>query len=274
MSFVLILLIQKGFSGYKAKEGQRSIYNFFKPINNQLGSDKEETEWDSDIYNNMDNNDLLQIDETDEIEKSTWQIDQNSNAVHAKMCSGIAKKGSICNKCHYIQSDKMLCNRIIQKMLSLENIKFTPKFYWYNSSLKNYLQNIDLYPTSNPWIILAIKAINRAFKDLPIFLGLCKMITRNKAKQNIKYNEAFTNFLVILGSISPRALDLFHQNLEGKNNTKLKPQLKYSSTLQCIIGSVLSKEETHISIYSDIPNVIGTLNHQIELLKQFAHIFY
>ncbi|CAG8848498.1 4590_t:CDS:2, partial [Gigaspora margarita] len=40
------------------------------------------------------------------------------------------------------------------------------------------------------------------------------------------------------------------------DNTKLKPQLRYSSILGCIIGSILLKEETCINIYSDIPNVI------------------
>ncbi|CAG8837347.1 39737_t:CDS:1, partial [Gigaspora margarita] len=55
-------------SGCKAKEGQRSSYNFFKPINNQLGSNNEKMN-SSDIYNNMDNYNLLQIDETDEIEE-------------------------------------------------------------------------------------------------------------------------------------------------------------------------------------------------------------
>lgn len=38
---------------------------------------------------------------------------------------------------------------------------------------------------------------------------------KNKGKQNIKYSEEFTNFLVILGGFSTRALDLFRQNLEG-----------------------------------------------------------
>ncbi len=32
---------------------------------------------------------------------------------------------------------------------------------------------------------------------------------KNKGKQNMKYNEEFTNFLVLLGSISFKALDLF-----------------------------------------------------------------
>lgn len=39
---------------------------------------------------------------------------------------------------------------------------------------------------------------------------------KNKGKQNIKYSEEFTNFLVILGGFSTRALDLFRQNLEGR----------------------------------------------------------
>ncbi|CAG8601924.1 15869_t:CDS:2, partial [Gigaspora rosea] len=201
-----------------------------------INSKRVETEWDSDIYDNMDDDDLLPIDETNEIEK--------------------------------------------------KNIKFTSKFYWENSALKNYLQNIDLRDiwnllnndnedqTSNPWIILANKAINGAFKDSPIFLELCKVMSdaaeqkaKNKGKQNMKYNEAFTNFLVILRSISPRALDLFRQNLEGRDNTKLKLQLKYFSTIGCIIGSVLLKEETHISIYSDIPNVIANIKSSNRVTK-------
>jgi hypothetical protein len=39
---------------------------------------------------------------------------------------------------------------------------------------------------------------------------------KNNGKQNIKYSEEFTNFLVILGGFSTRALDLFRQNLEGR----------------------------------------------------------
>ncbi|RHZ90226.1 hypothetical protein Glove_2g65 [Diversispora epigaea] len=40
------------------------------------------------------------------------------------------------------------------------------------------------------------------------------------------------------------------------DNTKLKPSLQYSSQLGCIIGSILSQEETKINAYSDIPKVI------------------
>jgi hypothetical protein len=39
---------------------------------------------------------------------------------------------------------------------------------------------------------------------------------KNKCKKNLKYNDEFTSFLVILGGFSSRALDLFRQNLEGR----------------------------------------------------------
>jgi hypothetical protein len=46
--------------------------------------------------------------------------------------------------------------------------------------------------------------------------------SKSKSKQNMKYCEEFTNFLVLLGSISPRALDLFRQNLEGRTIQSLR----------------------------------------------------
>ncbi|PKC08011.1 hypothetical protein RhiirA5_417479 [Rhizophagus irregularis] len=319
-----------------------------------------DNEWDSDIYDDMDDDDLLQIDEAEEGEinedvdtlltddeflsdtnksekrlickglqseqisnyikrtlaqfgssqRSTWQIDQNSCAVHAKTCSGFAEN---------------------------ENVKFTPKFYWENSPLKSHLQNFDLREiwnslnndnenknnqTPNSWIILADKAINGAFKDTPVFSGLCKVMSeaaerkaKNKSKQNMKYSEEFTSFLILLGNISSRALDLFRQNLEGRgiqslrklrrnsedyltdpdlcfenvarfkqlldtirydgliaamtDNTKLKSQLKYSSTFGCIIGSIFSKEETYVNVYSDIPKIIKSSNGIAKVVRVY-----
>ncbi|CAG8800317.1 26195_t:CDS:2, partial [Gigaspora margarita] len=104
----------------------------------------------------------------------------------------------------------------------------------------------------------------------------------------MKYTDKFTNFLIILESISPRALDLFCQDLEGRgiqslrklryNNEdyltdpdlcfkNLKSQLRYSSTLGCIVGSTLLKEETCINIYSDIPNVITKIKSSNRIAK-------
>ncbi|RHZ83152.1 hypothetical protein Glove_99g217 [Diversispora epigaea] len=123
--------------------------------------------------------------------------------------------------------------------------------------------------------------------------------------RNLQYSEEFTNFLIVLGTISSRALELFRQNLVGRSiqgirklranssdiltnpdlcfenvirfkrfldkinykgpiaamsdNTKLKPSLRYSSQLGCIVGSILSNEETKIQAYDDIPRIINSI---------------
>ena len=46
--------------GCKADEGQTTIYNWFHP--KEVEQVKEEEEYDSDVYDNMDENDLMQID--------------------------------------------------------------------------------------------------------------------------------------------------------------------------------------------------------------------
>lgn len=117
-----------------------------------------------------------------------------------------------------------------------ENIKHTPLFWFENDPMKKYLQNTDLLQIwnvikgdesssidSNVWLILADKAMKGAFNDKPVFTGLCHIMVqaylrkeKDAGRQNLKYSEEFTNFLVILASISNRALDLFRQNLEGR----------------------------------------------------------
>jgi hypothetical protein len=118
-----------------------------------------------------------------------------------------------------------------------ENVRFTPKFYWEDNILKKHLKNSHLRDiwnllnddsdcddnSSKVWITLADKALQGAFNHKPIFVGLCEVMNdaaerkiKNNGKQNIKYSEEFTNFLVILGGFSTRALDLFRQNLEGR----------------------------------------------------------
>ena len=67
-------------------------------------------------------------------------------------------------------------------------------------------------------------AIKGAFNDKPVFTELCHVMVqaylqkeKDTGKQNLKYPEEFTNFLVILASFSNRVLDLFRQNLEGRS---------------------------------------------------------
>ena len=51
------------------------------------------------------------------------------------------------------------------------------------------------------------------------------------------------------------------------DNTKLKPRLRYSSQMGCIIGSTLSNEETDIKIYSNIPTVINNIKEHNAIAK-------
>ncbi|CAG8591445.1 21302_t:CDS:2, partial [Gigaspora rosea] len=51
-------------SGCKANEGQRTIYNWFQPVKQNECIEKED-KYDSDIYDNMDNDDLIQVNEID-----------------------------------------------------------------------------------------------------------------------------------------------------------------------------------------------------------------
>ncbi|EXX71932.1 hypothetical protein RirG_074070 [Rhizophagus irregularis DAOM 197198w] len=264
--------------------------------------------------------------------ESIWQIDRPSNAVRAKACTGIAERGNICTECSYIRYNQALCNKIARPLPLSSNIKFTPKHYWEDNPLKRCLKNCDLRDIwnilnnesenqqENPWIALADKALKGAFKDKPIFTGLCEVMgdaierkMKNKSKRNLKYSDEFTSFLTILGGISSRALDLFRQNLEGRtiqsirqlrrndddyltnpelcyenvarvkrlidtvnyngpicamtDNTKLKPRLRYSPNLGCIIGSTLSNEETTVNIYNDIPKIINNVKSENGIAK-------
>ena len=51
------------------------------------------------------------------------------------------------------------------------------------------------------------------------------------------------------------------------DNTKLKPALRYHSGLGCIIGSILSIEETKINSYKDIPTVINNIKMKKAIAK-------
>ncbi|RHZ84762.1 hypothetical protein Glove_76g17 [Diversispora epigaea] len=227
----------------------------------------------------------------------------------------------LCIECKNLKSNAKLVNRVRVTKPDEKNLKFIPNWYFENDKLKKYLKNGDLLTiwniiknnnnstNSNLWITIATKGLKGAFNNLDTFKGLCNIMCqvidrkeKGKETQNLQYSEEFTSFLVILGTISPQALDLFCQNLVGRSiqsirqlrmnlndmltnpdlcfenvarfkrfldkinykgpiaamsdNTKLKPSLRYSSQLGCIIGSTLSQEETKINAYSDIPKVI------------------
>ncbi|RGB32097.1 hypothetical protein C1646_763278 [Rhizophagus diaphanus] len=222
--------------------------------------------------------------------ESQWHVDKDCITVCAKECTGYFDSGkTICNEYYLLKYNPILSYRLTIPKLAPENLKFIPKFYFENNSLKKHLQNQDLreiwsvikdnYDTSI-WITLDNKATNGAFKEKPVFTGLCKVMIQaairkdnNKGKHNIQYNEDFTNFLIILESFSTRALDLFCQNLEGRpivamsNNTKLKPALRYNPVLGCIVGSTLSTEQTKINKYKDIQPIINNIKTKKAIAK-------
>ena len=51
------------------------------------------------------------------------------------------------------------------------------------------------------------------------------------------------------------------------DNTKLKPCLRYSSQLGCIVGSILPNDQTKVDIYGDIPKIINNIKNQIAIAK-------
>jgi hypothetical protein len=148
-------------------------------------------------------------------------------------CEGYTNQ-NICNNCLSLKCNKILQNRIAIVKPPISKLKYTPKHYFENDPLKNYLKYSDLTiiwsmikdnesnTASDVWIKLAEKGIQGAFDKKPVFEGLCNVMLqavirkeKNISTRNLKYTEEFKNFLVILGTYSPRVLDLFRQNLEG-----------------------------------------------------------
>ncbi|RHZ57144.1 hypothetical protein Glove_393g20 [Diversispora epigaea] len=262
--------------------------------------------------------------------EAEWKIDREGFCVRGKNCNGEYINNYLCIECKNLKSNAKLVNRVRVTKPDEKNLKFTPNWYFENDKLKKYLKNGDLLTiwniiknnnnstNSNLWITIATKGLKGAFNNLDTFKGLCNIMCqvidrkeKGKGTQNLQYSEEFTSFLVILGTISPRALDLFRQNLVGRSiqsirqlrmnsndmltnpdlcfenvarfkrfldkinykgpiaamsdNTKLKPSLRYSSQLGCIIGSTLSQEETKINAYSDIPKVIQLIKDKNEI---------
>ncbi|CAB4438413.1 unnamed protein product [Rhizophagus irregularis] len=109
------------------------------------------------------------------------------NCVRAKTCTGFAERSNICNNCNSLHLNKNLSNKIRKKIPLPSNIKFTPKHYWEDNALKKYLQNVDLHTvwnllnndrennTANSWITIADLALKEAFKEQPVFMGLCEV---------------------------------------------------------------------------------------------------
>jgi hypothetical protein len=141
--------------------------------------------------------------------------------------------GQTCSPCFSIRHNSCFLNRVQATVPDPKNIKFTPTFYFNNNPLLMYLKNTNINQLNGLlgaenstsvafWTELAGKAACGVFEEKPVFKGLCyimlqmaKREEQDKGLQNIKYTDEILNFFVILGSISPKALDLFRQNLAG-----------------------------------------------------------
>ena len=151
--------------------------------------------------------------------------------VRSTECERFAEQ-DICNACLALSNDKRFRNSVARPTPTSENRKFVPKYYLKTNALVNHLQHTDvrelhqlLTDKSNGldsdsdfsfWQMLANKASQGAFDKKPVFKGLCqimlqvsKALEANKGKQGLRYSTEFTNFLVILRSISPKSLELF-----------------------------------------------------------------
>ncbi|CAI2192067.1 16172_t:CDS:2, partial [Funneliformis geosporum] len=107
---------------------------------------EEKEEYDSDIYDNMNDDDLIQVDEDNENE-------QNQEEFSVKFSR---KKLNFNQKGHLLPLSS--------------NIKFTLKYYWEDNPLKKYLQN----------------SIKGAFKNIPVFTSLCEVMALADASREMK----------------------------------------------------------------------------------------
>ncbi|PKY48484.1 hypothetical protein RhiirA4_422203 [Rhizophagus irregularis] len=182
-------------------------------------------------YKRLNEEEIIQFNQQIIIE-SEWVIDRSGMCIRSVNCE---KKtyGELCSPCFHIHFNSSFLNRIQAAVPDPKNIKFTPKFYFNNNPLLTYLKNVnikqlnELLGADNSsyegfWMELANKASQGVFEQKPVFKGLCYIMLqtaereeKDKGLQNLKYSNEFLNFLVVLGSISLKALDLFCQNLAG-----------------------------------------------------------
>ncbi|CAG8470542.1 8794_t:CDS:2 [Dentiscutata erythropus] len=95
--------------------------------------------------------------------------------------------------------------------------------YIYNQEVGDllYLANNNNMNNENSfWIKFAEMVKNSSFSNRKVFKGLCNIMVQiedqeqcNKGLQNLKYSDQFSDFIVILASLSPQAYNVFRQNL-------------------------------------------------------------
>ncbi|CAG8472868.1 12759_t:CDS:10, partial [Racocetra persica] len=234
--------------GYLAKQGVRSILNYFKLISKskKIKSDdcvSSAEEWKSDDDKNMDNDDLFKIDEISDIEN-----DCESEVLKYERFTNQNINLSL-------KGNKLLQNQIAKVKPSTLKLKYTPKYYFENDPLKNYLKYSDLTEiwliikdnesntASDVWIKLAEKGIQGTFNKKPVF-------------KDLTWFKRFLDSIRYDGPI-----------VAMTDNTKLKPYLRYSSRMGCIIGFTFSNHKTNIKTYDDISVTINKIKENNAIAK-------
>ncbi|CAG8769222.1 43349_t:CDS:2 [Gigaspora margarita] len=164
-------------------------------------------------------------------------------------------------------------------LLIQKNIKYTPKFYYNNNLLLSYLKNNHIKQLHN--ILYNENSSSKNF-----WAKFSEKAT--EVLQSLKYSNEFLNFLVILGSISLKALDLFRQNLADINVRTIRsisddvinnPDLCYENVVcfkrlldtlhykGCIVGSTLNRNHCKIETYDDIYNKISNIKQKNAVAK-------
>ncbi|CAG8795430.1 9311_t:CDS:2, partial [Gigaspora rosea] len=254
----------------------------------------------------------LQLLDSEIIRQSKWKIE--GLVVQFVLCEQYTTNSSqLCDYCKEIQDDQIFKNVVSKQDIPNSKKKFMPKIQLRSNPIVKYIYNQDvcdlLYLANNNntnnensfWIKFAEMGRNGGFSNRKVFEGLCNIMVqitdreqRNKGLQNLKYSDQFSDFIVILASLSPQAYNVFRQNLAGLycaclpyalhdpelcfeniarvkrlvdtikyagpiitmfDNTKIKERLGYSSIFGCIVGSVLSTESTKVSTYEDVHQI-------------------
>ncbi|RIA79014.1 hypothetical protein C1645_841777 [Glomus cerebriforme] len=164
-------------SGCKAKKGQRMIFNFYKPAVQVEDMESSEEEFDSNVYDNMDDDDILRVDEGFQSEQISLYIKHisaqfgSSRRVELIACElfpkFLGKNEVLSKKLNYEEKKKLnrtlyaesvwqidrvynsvcskTCTGYAEYVPLPDNVKFIPKFYWKDNALKNYLKNNHLH---------------------------------------------------------------------------------------------------------------------------------
>ncbi|CAG8855204.1 9611_t:CDS:2, partial [Gigaspora margarita] len=110
--------------------------------------------------------------------------------------------------------------------------------YIYNQDIGDLLSIVNNTNTNDKscfWIKFAEIGQKGGFNNKKVFEGLCQVIAQvadceqhKKGLQNLKYSDQFSDFLVILASLSSQAYNIFRQNFAGRVIQNIRLYRKYS----------------------------------------------